>query len=341
MPEPDPRAKILPHAEVDRWLAAQRAAGRRIGFTCGAFDILHAGHVHYLSRARTLCDRLIVAVNSDASIRRYKDPLRPINPEQQRMYVVAGLAPVDAVTLLDEDRPLSLLLRWKPEIYLKGGDYSAGSLRSAEAVRGYGGAVEVIATEFSTSTSRILERAAHAPAAPAPAAHARGLILLDRDGTLIRDIPFLHDPARVEVLPGAADGLAQLQAAGFLMAIVSNQQGIGLGYYTTQDFIAVNQVLLRELARHGIRISRIYHCPHSLADACTCRKPAAGMLDRALEDFRTPPGACFLIGDTQADMEAGAAAGCHTVYLGTAPETPCEYLAADLPAAAAWILASA
>src|SRR5436305_4069053 len=110
-PELDPRSKLLSHDAVDEWIAAARSAGHRIGFTCGSFDIMHAGHVQYLARARAECDRLLVAVNTDDSVRRYKSALRPINPEQDRMYVVAGLASVDAVTALEESRPLGLLLR--------------------------------------------------------------------------------------------------------------------------------------------------------------------------------------------------------------------------------------
>src|SRR5215469_8842046 len=150
--------KILSHEQVDEWIRGERAAGRRIGFTCGSFDILHAGHAQYLARARELCDRLLVAVNSDESVGRYKDPLRPINGQQERMYVVAALAAVDAVTILEDDRPLDLLLRWKPDLYIKGGDYQTSSLHSGAAVEAYGGKVAVIPSDFATSTSGMIAR---------------------------------------------------------------------------------------------------------------------------------------------------------------------------------------
>ena len=313
----DPREKILSLEQMDQWVSAQKAAGRRIGFTCGSFDLLHAGHVQYLGAARELCDRLMVAVNSDASISRYKSPLRPVVPERERTYVVAGLAAVDAVTLLDEDRPLSLLLRWKPDLYIKGGDYAEDALRSGEAVREYGGKVEVIRSSFDTSTSKLMDRigllGGHAEPEAAPGEDFRGLVLLDRDGTLIRNVPFLHDPAQVEILPGVIEGLRKLQAAGLRLAMVSNQQGIGLGYYMTQDFIAVNQRLLRELGASGIRISKIYFCPHSLAEQCSCRKPASGMIRRAMQEFGAAPERTFLAGDTDDDMNAGEDAGCRAV----------------------------
>ena len=315
----DAASKLLSNPQVDEWIARQRQAGRRVAFTCGAFDLLHAGHVQYLEEAKKLCDRLIVAVNSDESVRRYKDPLRPINPAEHRMYVIAGLASCDVVTPMEDDRPRALLLRWKPDLYIKGGDYAASSLKSAEAVEQYGGEVRVIASDFSTSSSKIIERIGailrHAtPDRVAPASY-RGLVMLDRDGTLIRDIPFLHDPAKVELLPGVGEGLARLQTAGFALAIVTNQQGIGLGYFTEQDFIAVNQRLFRELAPFGVEISRIYYCPHSLADHCACRKPGTAMIDRALRDFEAPKQRVFLIGDRAADVQAGEAAGIRTILV--------------------------
>jgi len=335
--------KTLSLEQMDQWVAAEKAGGRRIGFTCGSFDLLHAGHVDYLGKARELCDRLIVAVNSDASVSRYKNPLRPIVPERERMYVVAGLASVDVVTLMEEDRPLSLLLRWKPDLYIKGGDYSKDELRSGDAVRAYGGKVEVIRSSFETSSSKLIERiellSAHA--APDNALNialnqvVQGLVLLDRDGTLIRNVPFLHDPAKVEVLPGVIDGLLKLQAAGLRLAIVTNQQGIGLGYYSAQDFIAVNQRLLRELGSRGIRISKIYFCPHSLGEQCSCRKPATGMLTRAMRDFGVAPERTFLVGDTDDDMQAGADAGCQSVRVGEEGFGPAaERILSLLPAAA-------
>jgi D-glycero-D-manno-heptose 1,7-bisphosphate phosphatase len=346
MPEPpafDPASKLLSHPEVDDWIRRERSAGRRIGFTCGSFDLLHAGHVQYLARARQLCDRLLVAVNSDASIGRYKSPLRPIHPESDRMYVVAGLATVDAVTLLEDDRPLPLLLRWKPDLYIKGGDYAASSLRSAAAVEEYGGKAVVIPSDFATSTSATIERIAallrhEAPERPAPAAPS-ALVLLDRDGTLVRDVPFLHDPAEIELLPGVGEGLEALQAAGCALAMVTNQQGIGLGYYTTGQFIAVNQQLFRALAPYNVLISKIYYCPHSAADRCGCRKPLGGLIRRAVRDLHPPEGRTFLIGDTAADAGAGRSEGVRTVLVGPRDGADSDYRAADFPDAVRWILA--
>jgi rfaE bifunctional protein nucleotidyltransferase chain/domain len=317
----DPAGKLLSHDQVGEWITAARTEGRKLGFSCGSFDLMHPGHAQYLYLARQRCDRLLVAVNSDASVRRYKSPLRPINPERERMYMVAALESVDAVTLLEDDRPLSLLLRWKPDLYIKGGDYLASSLQSAKAVEEYGGSVEVISSDFSTSTSAMIERiaaiAAHRAEVRWECVRPKGLALLDRDGTLIRDVSYLNDPEQVELLPEVGQGLQELQAAGFALAIVTNQQGIGLGYTTRQEMIAVNQRLFHALAPFKVLISRVYYCPHTAAERCDCRKPGTAMLRRAMEDFGVPAERTVMIGDTPADLEAGTAIGCPTIIVGT------------------------
>ncbi len=313
-------SRILTVEQVDEWVAAERAAGELIGFTCGAFDVMHAGHAQYLAEARRCCDALLVAVNSDDSIRRYKNPLRPVNPWNERAFVVASMASVDRVTVLEEDRPLSLILRWKPDFYIKGGDYKAAALRSSSVVEEYGGKTVLIPPQFAASTTSMFERiqalAVHAPPDKNTNTLVRGLALLDRDGTLVRDACF--DPTDVELLPGAVEALLALQAAGFRLCLVSNQQGIGLGYFGYRDFIDGNRKLLRELGNAGVSIAKIYFCPHSLADTCDCRKPAPGMILRALRDENVTPERCFVIGDSVADVEAAHAAGCKGLYVGAA-----------------------
>jgi rfaE bifunctional protein nucleotidyltransferase chain/domain len=223
------RAKIRNAEATDSWVKEQRAAGSRIGFTCGAFDLLHAGHVQYLAAAREKCDRLLVAVNSDGSIQRYKNPLRPINPWDQRALVVASLESVDCVTSLDEDRPRELIERWRPESYIKGGDYSNGSLLSSDVVAKYGGETLYLPVEYESSTTRVIDyiQALEKHRSPEPLQNSEptGLVLLDRDGTLIRDAAF--DPKSIELLGGVLEGLKTLSCAGFRLCIVTNQQGVG------------------------------------------------------------------------------------------------------------------
>ncbi|HTQ57652.1 MAG TPA: HAD-IIIA family hydrolase [Bryobacteraceae bacterium] len=331
-------SKILAPDAVDAAVAELRRAGRKLGYTCGAFDLLHAGHVDYLERSRALCDVLLVAVNSDRSVRTYKGSLRPICPEQERMRVVAGLGCVDIVTLLDDERPLAQLQRWQPDFYIKGGDYRPDKLRSAEAVTAYGGQVVAIPVAYAVSSSQIVERilaaGSTAPPSAVTGAPPKGIVFLDRDGTLLADRPYLSDPREAVLLPGVGEGLARLQQAGYRLVIVTNQQGIGLGYFSVRDFIAVNAALFRLLAPYGVSIARIYYCPHSQAEGCDCRKPEAGMLRRALADFGVAAGHCFLIGDRDSDEAAAGSAGCVPVRIGSGG-------LATFSEAVAWILSRA
>ncbi len=137
-------------------VAAARAAGERVVMTNGCFDILHEGHVSYLQQAKRLGDRLIVAVNDDASVRRLKGEGRPINGVEQRMAVLAGLASVDWVCPFGEDTPASLICRVQPDILVKGGDYRPDAIAGAECVRARGGEVRVLDFLPGRSTSRII-----------------------------------------------------------------------------------------------------------------------------------------------------------------------------------------
>src|SRR5215469_7141346 len=297
-----------------------KALGSKIGFTCGAFDLLHAGHVDYLHRAKELCDILIVAVNTDASIRRYKSLLRPVVSQDQRAMVVAALADVDAVILMDDQRPAHILEVLKPDLYIKGGDYQASELRSAPLVESYGGRCVVIpiAQQISSTTiiRRIVEISNYSEEHTGHRTPGGGLVFLDRDGTLIENVPYIRDASRVRLRPGVIEGLRKLQEAGLTLVVVTNQQGIGLGYLEIDDFIRVNSEMLRQMGKAGIRIARIYFCPHSYADQCDCRKPGAALLEEALRYFGNAPGECYLIGDSSADLEAAERVGCLGVGVG-------------------------
>ncbi len=135
-----------------------RAQGERVVFTNGCFDILHAGHVSYLEQAREQGDRLIVAVNGDASVTRLKGPGRPINSVDRRMAVLAGLGAVDWVVSFAEDTPESLITLLKPDILVKGGDYGVDQVVGAELVYGYGGEVRVLGLVENSSTTAIVEK---------------------------------------------------------------------------------------------------------------------------------------------------------------------------------------
>ncbi len=148
-------------ADRDR-LAARadfyRQQGRKIVFTNGCFDILHRGHITYLNNAKTLGDVLIVGVNSDDSIRRLKGPQRPINTLEDRIQVLAALSCIDHLTAFDEDTPCNLLRVVKPDVFVKGGDYTRERLPEAPLVEGLGGRVQILPFLQDRSTTGIIER---------------------------------------------------------------------------------------------------------------------------------------------------------------------------------------
>lgn len=153
----------LPRGVVDeegllRLVARARAAGERIVMTNGCFDLLHPGHVGYLAQARALGDRLIVAMNDDASVRRLKGERRPINPLAARMTVLAALASVDWVVAFSEDTPERLICRVRPDVLVKGGDYRPEEIAGAHCVRAAGGEVRVLPYVQGYSTTRIIDR---------------------------------------------------------------------------------------------------------------------------------------------------------------------------------------
>jgi len=139
-------------------LADARSHGERVVFTNGCFDILHAGHVTYLEQARELGDRLVVAVNSDESVRALKGSGRPINPIDRRMAVLAGLGAVDWVVRFDDDTPRALLERLQPAMLVKGGDYDKNEVVGWEVVEAYGGEVSVLSFVESVSTTAIVDK---------------------------------------------------------------------------------------------------------------------------------------------------------------------------------------
>jgi D-beta-D-heptose 7-phosphate kinase / D-beta-D-heptose 1-phosphate adenosyltransferase len=139
-------------------LAEERRAGRTIVFTNGVFDILHAGHIQFLHRAKELGDVLVVGVNSDRSARRLKGRNRPIIGERDRLALVAALDPVDDVVLFDEDDPAALIRALRPHIHVKGGDYADEALPEAGAVRDVGGRIVILPLIGSLSTTRVIDR---------------------------------------------------------------------------------------------------------------------------------------------------------------------------------------
>lgn len=151
-------SKIVSRRRLAPLARRLRRAGRKIVFTNGCFDLLHAGHVTYLEKAKRFGDVLVVGVNTDASVRRLKGPVRPLNSEKDRLRVLAALEAIDYVTLFSEETPLRLIQEVRPHVLVKGADWREDQIVGAREVRSWGGRVKRIRFVPGRSTTALLKR---------------------------------------------------------------------------------------------------------------------------------------------------------------------------------------
>lgn len=150
--------KIATREEAVQRVAAWRGRGLRVGFANGCFDLIHPGHIRLLAEARARCDRLVVALNTDDSVKRLKGPSRPLQSESARATVMASLAHVDLVTLFDEDTPLELIRALRPDVLVKGADYTIDKVVGADMVQSWGGTVLLVEVQAGHSTTGTIRR---------------------------------------------------------------------------------------------------------------------------------------------------------------------------------------
>jgi len=178
-------------------------------------------------------------------------------------------------------------------------------------------------------------------------------IFIDKDGTLIDDVPYNVDPALIRLQKGAIEGLIKLKSEGYLLIIISNQSGVAHGYFTEDDLEGVKRRLHEMLEIHGVEFDGFYYCPHhpngkieQYAVTCGCRKPKPGLIFQAADHFNVELATSWMIGDILNDVEAGNKAGCRTILINNGHETEWimndhrkpTALAADLNEAATFIL---
>ena len=165
---------------------------------------------------------------------------------------------------------------------------------------------------------------------------------LDRDGVLVEDIGYHHKLEDLRIVPNAIEGLKLLK--NYKLIVITNQSGIGRGYYTMKDFENFNKYLIQELKKHNIKIEKIYVCPHKPEDNCECRKPKTKLINDAAKEFDIDLSKSYMIGDKRIDVEMGHNAGCKSILVLTGSgmkereNSKADYVAEDLLDAAKWIL---
>jgi D-glycero-D-manno-heptose 1,7-bisphosphate phosphatase len=178
----------------------------------------------------------------------------------------------------------------------------------------------------------------------------RGAVFLDRDGTINEEVHYLDDPAGLCLIPGAAEAIRLLNDAGVLTVVVSNQAGVGRGYFSVTMGEAVHEQLAKQLAWRDAHVDAIYYCAHHPSEGCGCRKPKTGMLVQAVREHGIDTQRSFMVGDKVSDLEAGRQVGCQTVLVltgyGEKAREACntsdfqpDYVSIDLYDATKWNLA--
>ncbi len=167
-------------------------------------------------------------------------------------------------------------------------------------------------------------------------------VFLDRDGTIARDVSYCSKAEDFALFPDAAGAIKLLNAAGFRVVVVTNQSGVGRGYFTEETLAQIHQKMERELREQGAFVDAIYYCPHHPDDGCECRKPKGGMFRKAAERFGIEFDKSFMVGDMAKDIEAGKALGCKTVLVKTGSNftdsvSP-DYAAQNILEAVQWII---
>lgn len=146
-------------------------------------------------------------------------------------------------------------------------------------------------------------------------------VFIDKDGTLIHDVPYNVDPRHVRLTPGAGRALARMKNAGYKLIVISNQSGVARSFFREKDLLPVNRQIQTLLAPYGVEIDAFYYCPHGPDEHCECRKPMPGMILRAAKDYLIERQTSWMIGDILHDVEAGNRAGCRTIHLNNGHET--------------------
>jgi D-glycero-D-manno-heptose 1,7-bisphosphate phosphatase len=178
----------------------------------------------------------------------------------------------------------------------------------------------------------------------------RGAVFLDRDGTINEEVHYLDDPDRLNLIPGAAEAIRLLNEADILTIVVSNQAGVGRGYFSATTVEAIHEQLAKQLFGHGAHIDAIYYCVHHPNEGCDCRKPKTGMLKQAAREHSIDTHLSFAVGDKVSDLEAGRQVGCQTVLVLTGHGEKAreslqatyfrpDYVSLDLRDAVSWIMA--
>ncbi|MEK7080237.1 MAG: D-glycero-beta-D-manno-heptose 1,7-bisphosphate 7-phosphatase [Patescibacteria group bacterium] len=304
-------SKIKSQKEIIRIAENLKKKGKKVVTYNGSFDILHLGHIKSLEEAKAQGDILIVLSNSDNSIRNYKGPNHPTNPETHRAEVLSAIGYVDYVVNFDELNPKEILKKIKPDVYCNGSDWGKNCIERA-VVEENGGKIHILKWQEGFSTSNLMKKIIGTYLKPEIKA-----VFLDRDGTInINEPEYTHKKEDFKLFPETIPALKKLSKTDYKIIIITNQSGIARGYYTESQMKKLHKWMVQDFKKKGIRIDGIYYCPHGPDDNCFCKKPKPGMLLKAGEDFGLNLSKSWIIGDGSRDIIAGREVNVKTIKIG-------------------------
>jgi len=305
------RTKIKTQKEIVAIARRLKKNKKKIVTYNGSFDILHLGHIKSLQEAKQQGDVLIVPLNSNKSVRGYKGPNHPIVSQEERAQTLAALSCVDYVVIFDEINPKEILNKIKPDIHCHGADWGRDCVER-ETIEKNGGRIHILKWTPGLSTSNLIKKIVATAANPDVKA-----VFLDRDGTINFNEPgYVHTIKDFKFIPGVLSALRKLSRTDYKIIIVTNQSGIGRGFFTERDLKILHQWMLEQFKKAKIRIDKIYYCPHVSEDNCSCRKPKIGMLEMAVKDFGINLSKSWIVGDSEREVQMGKEANLRTIFLG-------------------------
>lgn len=302
--------KIKEPKELVEIIQRLKKKGKKIVTYNGSFDLLHSGHIASIQEAKEQGDILIIPLNSDRSIHTYKGPNRPIVPQGDRARMLAALENVDYVTIFDDINPKRILALLMPDIHCNGSDWGRDCVEQ-ETVEQNGGMIHILKWKESQSTSNLIKKILEMYKKSSNKA-----VFFDRDGTInLNKDGYTYRIEDFEFTPHVLEGLKALAKTDYKIIILSNQSGIGRGYYTENDFKKLNDWMVSFLREKGIEITKVYYCPHTNEDHCECRKPNIGMLLWAVRDFDVSLNDSWFIGNDFRDVVMGREANVKTIKI--------------------------
>ena len=289
---------------LEKIISELKANDSKIGCITGSFDLLHDGHKEAIKFSKENCDELIVLVNSDQSIKKYKGPTRPIESENKRIENLNHLFNDCYYFSFDYLIPNILIEIIQPDIYFLSDEWASSPIEKL-VIDNYGGEIKPHPIIVGESTSKYIPKDSK----------SKGAIFLDRDGTINKDFGYIDSTEKIQIKQTNLDGLVKMAQLDFSIFVVTNQSGVSKGLFTEKKLKEINNYLVNVVHENGGRIDKVYYDTSDSSNPSSFRKPNTGMVERAVKEFGISLSKSWIIGDKDTDIELGKFTNLKTIYV--------------------------